>query len=465
MQKNDFNILMTIYGSIAALAVHFFLVYLGWANPLILTVPHLILISTALSLDYRTTRSIMTPMFFFCLTYAVTILIPLGINYSVLNQILDISALEQGSLAYLVFLISCAIAYALTARNPSDRSTFHLEIGKNIRTCFVIALALGFVGLLIHLYSFSSYTDFSISNLITNPNYEYFYARQDGRNWSAIFSEAFAVLSVIVALILDKGLSKEIKPSKPLIMFGVIGIFISALLSGNKTGFFWPFIGILAIQGFYYKKLRKIGLALISIALLVLLFFTFIWRGAFSSIADMPASLAEYNQIFYFTARTVTEIRPDAEYLHEATSDLLLYLIPRMVWQDKPLELGLTGRYLQHIFISTDLPANRAFSTTGLSEAWMASGYYGIIVSGLLMGLILSWSRSQLIKPESVGKLIYAAYIYGTIYFILRVGFLNVYIYNLLFVYGLTRLMDSISSLELSLGFRARPSKVPLRSE
>ena len=457
--------ILMIYGAMAGLIIHFLLVYLRLAHPYALVIPHLVIIATALLLDYRATKSVMTPMFFFSLIYAVTVLTALGLNYSVLNQTLEINALVNGSLAYLVFLAFCAIAYSLGARRQQEKRASDGHIANNLQGYFWAALILGFMGLVVRLYSFSSYSDFSILNLITNANNAYFYTRQDGRNWSAIFGEAFAVLSVVIALMYDNRASRRSMPSRILVWLGVILMFVSALLSGNKTGFFWPFIGILAIQGYYYRKISKIALLPLSVLLVLSLLYAFIWRGAFNSFAEAPDSLAEYNHFFYFTARTVTEIEPDMEYLKQAAGDLLLYPIPRVLWAAKPLELGLTRRYLQYSFISLYLPINRAFSTTGLSESWMAGGYYGIVLSGLLVGFILSWARSQLTAPRSLGTLIYAAYLYGTLYFILRVGFLNVYVYNMLFAYGLTRLLDSVFSLKPSPRHAGQVSMTLSRSE
>jgi len=453
MKRSYLNITITLFVSVLSLAFYFIIVEFNIADSFTLLLPHLLLISISLFLDYRSLKSISSPLFFFCFVYIISILIPIFLNESSLSHKLSNIELEKGSFIYLLYLMSCVFVYNTGNKVSSKEPVLDLILVNDIKKYYIVSLIFGIIGLTLRLYSYSSYSGFSIRNMITDSNLQYFLTRQYGRNWAAIFSEIFAVLSIIIAITINKDLPMKLKPSNGSIIFSGIIILFNALVSGNKTNFFWPFIGFFVIQGFVYKKLKNIRLILFSVITLFSLLLAFIWRGAFNKLSEAPSALAEYNQLFFYTAKSVDKITPNSKYLIIALEDLATYPIPRILWSSKPQEMGLTRRYLEYLLISPNLPLSRSFSTMGLSEAWLATGYGGILFSGLLMGLLLSYSRKQLLHPKNLSKLIFAAYIYGTIYFLIRVGFLNIYIYNMLFTFLFLLFVHKIS-------FRKRMTKL-----
>lgn len=408
-------------------------------------IPHIILLVSTFVISYYFEKSIYSPYGVFAVFYILTIIIPILVS----NQVEGVIALSKieilnGSRIYLIILIIVSFLYAMFFKPKQSYQLNSLLFNGKIKKYSTILFWLGLLGLLIHLASLSSYQGFSIIKFITSPADIYFDSRQGGRNWAILFREFTALFTITVFIRMGQNISRKEKLKLPGIFWSFFFILLNGFLSGRKTDFIWIFIGIISIYGYVYKKITRKLFLLLSVILLVSTIFLFMWRGAFTSIQDAPHVFNQYNHSFNYTAKTVTQLQPDSKYFKEASIDLVTYLMPRAVWPEKPVLQGLTRRYLQFTLISINRPELSAYPTMGLSEAWLSLGYIGIALSGICMGAILVWSRKQLANPKSLRNLIFGAYLYGTIYFFLRTGFLNVYIYNLVFTYLILVIIEQL---------------------
>lgn len=440
---------LIIYISLITVSTHFLLIFFKFISVISLIIPHILLIVISILAEYKKNRSLFSPLSFFCYIYLITVVSSIIYNSMPHGYQLNILELEKGSSIYLLFLGIIIFSYYYSEQKSLIIQDKPRIMANLITKEYIVVICLSIFGLLLRLLLFSSSENYSLVAFIKNPLTEYSQVRTEGRNFLVFLTELFSILSIMQIIIINTQMYR-----KNLIVIvgttiGFLMILLNAFLSGTKTGFFWLFVGLFAISGFYLKKLKGFKLTLVILLFIFTLFFSFAWRDGFSNIADAAESLSNYNHFFYYTSKVAVNINPDIKYLWIALKDLFTYTIPRIIWSDKPILMGLTRRFLDVDIrnVSTYYQYYQSsFATMGLGETWIASGYYGVVVSGCIMGFLLRYSKNHLTKPTSLGNIIISSYIYGAVYFILRVGFLNFYVYTLIFVIILLKTIDLLAN-------------------
>lgn len=418
--------------------------------------------------ELRRYKLIVTPGTVFVFIYSVVVVLPI-LLYGISAGTTTIGSLSpqaaiKGSLLYLVFLCAFTLIYRGSASNKGANTSLdaHLEThsGK-VYFRFLLIFAVGLFFLTI--YIFSRYEEFSWARMVISPLDEYSEVRQEGRNWAnALMRQAVALLSISTILLTRKNLSLRT------VAITLLFITIATFTSGGKAGFFWIFGSVAFVFGFVRRQ-NSLWFGLISAGSAVAItLVSFMWRGAFESLASALEILIEYNHIFYYTARSAAEISPDVSRFGQALQDLAIAFIPRQIWPNKPLEYGLTLRLLDYALRSVWFPSIRSFATMGLAEAWVSLGYAGGALSGIFLGLMVSWARNSLERPRNFGQVVYSIYLIISIYYALRVGFLNVWVYDLLFAFGvllIARIIAGTATYKSSFSLRRHHLFRPTQQE
>ena len=418
-------------------------IHATYASAWLFVVPHVLVLLSLLMLERRRHGTVVTPTGMFVAVYAVVIVVPIAINDLAVSSLwLDFTRLSKGSEIHLVFLIVCALVYQLFHRCSGVPSSVENIPGVEwIRQYYWFVLGSSVFFTVVGLASLVALGGLNLVEFIANP-ISMFEARWSGGNWASLISGAFFSLFVVI-LVLRMG--RDL--SKAGLVGGAVFVLLQTISSGSKGGFFFPLSSLLMVHGFVKRRLGRFSLALIALVLAILVPLSFGWRGAFAPGSSILETLVDYNHVFYYSSRAFVEIRPDVRYFEQALVDLAITLIPRALWGDKPIEYGLTRRVLDYEFRGTtwSLPVVRSFVTMGLAEVWVALGIPGIVLSGAILGFLLSAAARNLERPTSLGRFAYAVFLVGSIYPIMRGAFLNTYIYNMIITYLVALAVDRVA--------------------
>jgi len=233
-------------------------------------------------------------------------------------------------------------------------------------------------------------------------------------------------------------------------------IGLNTLVGPSKGSLLLPFLTLLVCRGFIERRMINRTVIMLGAAVAIGLPVLFVWHNDIDT-NQMAETLVTYNHLFYYTARTCTELEPSADHLAQALSDLVIAPVPRALWANKPSEWGLTRRVLDHHMYSNYVGDIRSFTTMGLSEAWLALGVAGIVASGLCFGLLIHWCGRLMSDRRKPGNLIIGMLLVCSYYPLLRVGFLDFYCYYLLASVGIVKAFDQVA-------VRRRPRRVDSRA-
>jgi hypothetical protein len=266
----------------------------------------------------------------------------------------------------------------------------------------------------------------SLITVIMQPTASFEERVYSGNNWISVpYAVSYAIFATAAALSWEGCLSTRQK------VISVLVIGMNALIGPSKGALFAPVLGLLLYRGFVARKRIGRTVLVLGIFLSAGLPLLFMWRNDIS-VENLKKTLLEYNHFFYYTARTSTELEPSGEYLKQGLHDLLIAPIPRLLWEDKPREYGLTRRVLDYHMYGKDIPMVRSFTTMGLSEAWLVLGTGGVAISGVWFGLIIYWCGRLMQDRRQYSNVILGIILVTSFYPLLRVGFLDLYIYYIL---------------------------------
>jgi hypothetical protein len=414
-----------------------------------LLAPHLLVLTIAIALDMRGNATFITPASCFAIPYVVVVLLPIAINDAYGNpHHASEDALGVGSLYYLLFTVACMVTYSTMRRPRRSHTIPYLMSSKRDLDRFVtFAWCISVVTFVGHLLLLHSVARVDLVQYVTNPRTQFGQARFSGINWAMTIRQgAFVLYSVAWALRLAS------RPSGWLAAIGGIYMLVVAALAATKWNFVVPLLAYIVCRGYVFRTLRLRVLAPLALILVISLPVAFAWRD-YATQENLTTTLLDYNEVFYFAARTMSELKPDPAYLEQGLYCLAISAVPRNLWAEKPVEYDLTNTVLSRHFFGRNLARVRAFTTMGLAEAWIAAGPVGIVLSGVALGALLALAGKCVTGAKSLGHVVFGVFVLMSCYLYLRVSIfdtlvpvtIGVGLSSILILNGLGRIMRRLA--------------------
>lgn len=239
-------------------------------------------------------------------------------------------------------------------------------------------------------------------------------------------------ISLFIMIVFGLLIYLAIGGSRRFLFYGIISLYIFALLRKDFRLSFIKLLFYIIITFFLLNLMALIryGNDITNIDFTLILFYTFGSLAPWSSFLDIIQNVPNNFDYQYFTL----------------IFNHFLKIVPRFIWQDKPLLIENTGNFYTQNFLNID---NLTISPSLLGELFLAFGTIGIVVGMVAIGSLFALiDKIQLNKNKNILALIFFSYNINVIFGLTREG-VEVFIYNILFNFMLFLLFIFYIKLKL----------------